>query len=111
MHENGEGFPQSNEKALKYYERACSMKSAIGCYTLGTVYELGKLVPQDKSVAARYFKKACNLEDKESCRTLNQYLDLEIEAMVEASNERGKRIEEAMDALDEALESLDKLRL
>jgi uncharacterized protein len=46
--------------AKEYYERACNETSALGCFTLGTLYRDGRGVAKDAGRAKQLFTRACD---------------------------------------------------
>lgn len=60
--QNGEkNVPADIEKAIYWYEKA-SERFGPSAFTLGKIYDAGKIVPQDLAKAAEYYLKAANLE-------------------------------------------------
>lgn len=58
------------EKAKVYYEKACRLRSGVGCFNLGNVYRLGEAVDVDPKQAATYFEKSCDLGEAKGCTEL-----------------------------------------
>jgi len=72
MYESGQGVPQDNTEASKWYGKAAGQGSAEAQNSLGLMYNKGQGVPQDSEEAGKWFRKAaeqglaaaqCNLGD------------------------------------------------
>ena len=50
LHLKGEGVPQSDVAALKWFERAADRGLALAQYRLGSMYERGQGVTRDREV-------------------------------------------------------------
>ena len=64
-----------NEKAAELYQKACDSGNAVGCLSLGFLYENGQGVRQNFSTAKEYYGKACDLGLQLGCddyRKLNE---------------------------------------
>lgn len=57
----------NNEKAATYFERACALRMASGCYELGVRYATGVGVSKDLATGRRYFKIACDAKWQAGC--------------------------------------------
>lgn len=80
----GMGEPRDPKIANLYYYKACSLKSASGCFNLGLMYQRGdKDVDQNDDMALAYFTLArqyweaeCQKKNQSSCdilRSLDQF--------------------------------------
>ncbi len=54
------GVKKEFKKAVFYYQKACAVKSAEGCYKLGNMYYFGKGVKQSHTKALKHYKQACD---------------------------------------------------
>ena len=52
---------------MYYYEKACDLKDATGCYNVGVQYYNGKAEKRDIAEAKQYFGKACDLGEQKGC--------------------------------------------
>ena len=57
-------------KAAKLYDKACKLKSPIGCAFLGAFYRDGCGVKQSYEKAAEIFTKACEIDSGNGCYDL-----------------------------------------
>ena len=58
MHANGEGVPENDKTAVKWYNLAAEQGYARAQYTLGNMYANGKGVPENDKTAVKWFTKA-----------------------------------------------------
>ena len=58
MYDNGEGVPQDDAEAARWYRPAAEQGVAEAQYNLGVMYRNGEGVPQDYAEAARYNRMA-----------------------------------------------------
>jgi TPR repeat protein len=58
------------KEAVKYYERMCNFGSAVGCNTLGWMYDHGEGVPVDDRKAIELYRKACDIGYAMGCNNL-----------------------------------------
>ena len=58
MYDNGQGVPQNDAEAVKWYRKAAEQGNAHAQHNLGYMYSHGKGVPQDYAEAAKWFRKA-----------------------------------------------------
>ena len=66
-------YEQGNyTKAVKLFRKACDSGVALGCYTLGLMYDAGQGVKQNYSTAAKFFRKACESGIAEACNNLGE---------------------------------------
>ena len=47
MYDNGEGVPEDDAEAVRWYRRAAEQGHALGQYNLGFMYASGEGVPED----------------------------------------------------------------
>ena len=60
LYEQGKyGLKRDFSKASTYYQKACQVQNAEGCYKLGNLYYYGKGVKQSYAKAFYYYKHAC----------------------------------------------------
>lgn len=67
MNEFARGVPKNDAAAAHYYELACEMKWAPGCYNLAIMYERGTGVPADRQRAGELYQTACTAGAKSAC--------------------------------------------
>lgn len=58
---------RNDPKGAELAQRACSLDSPKGCFTLATFLHDGKLMAEDQSSAFELFKRACSAGSAESC--------------------------------------------
>jgi uncharacterized protein len=63
--------PRDVPTALALLEKGCNAGDSMGCFNLGTVYEVGEHVKQDGKRAAGYYQRACDRGDTEGCERKN----------------------------------------
>jgi len=63
----GQGVPEDDAKAVRYYRRACERSEYHGCANLGWMIENGSGAPKDPSAAAPLYRKACDLGNQRGC--------------------------------------------
>ena len=57
MYEYGEGVPEDDAVAVKWYTKAAEQGHAKAQYNLGVMYDNGTGVPEDDAVAVKWFTK------------------------------------------------------
>lgn len=60
-------------RMMEMFQRACSLGSGDGCYTLGRVYD-GTENPVDQPAAVAAYSKGCNIQYGPACRELAQHM-------------------------------------
>ena len=60
MYANGEGVPQDDQEAAKWYRKAAEQGNAGAQYNLGVMYNNGEGVPQDYVQAHKWFHLAAS---------------------------------------------------
>ena len=60
MYENGEGVPQDDQEALKWYRKAAEHRHAAAQNNLGISYEYGMGVPRDYVQAHKWYNLAAS---------------------------------------------------
>jgi Sel1 repeat len=60
MYDNGEGVPQNNAEAMKWYREAADRGEPNAQCNLGTMYLTGQGVPQDYAEALKWYRKAAD---------------------------------------------------
>ncbi len=63
MYDYGQGVPEDNEEAIRWYTLAAEQGQANAQFNLGFMYYLGSGIPEDGAEAARWFKLAAEQED------------------------------------------------
>ena len=58
MYDNGQGVPQDNAEAVRWYRKAAEQSQAAGQNNLGVMYDNGEGVPQDDAEAVQWYRKA-----------------------------------------------------
>ncbi len=58
MYAEGQGVPQDNAEAVKWYRRAAEQNDAMAQHNLGHAYRTGKGVPQDTAEAVKWLRTA-----------------------------------------------------
>ena len=58
MYHKGEGVPEDNVEAVKWYRKAAKQGHAEAQYNLGLMYRKGEGVPQDDVEAVKWYQKA-----------------------------------------------------
>ncbi len=56
---NGDGVPQSHERALAWYRKSAAQGNYWGCFNVAKCYEHGHGVCCDRLEACRWYQKAC----------------------------------------------------
>jgi TPR repeat protein len=67
MNEFARGVSKDDAKAAHFYERACDLQWAPGCYNLAVMYERGTSVPADRKKAGDLYQFACTAGAKGAC--------------------------------------------
>lgn len=63
MYENGEGVPENDAEAVKWYRKAADQGLADAQYNLGLMYSSGEGVPENDAQAVRWYRKAADQGD------------------------------------------------
>jgi uncharacterized protein len=58
MYEKGEGVPENDAEAVKWYRKAADQGNADAQLILGYMYEKGKGVPENDAEAVKWYRKA-----------------------------------------------------
>ena len=58
MYDQGQGVPQNDKEALRWYMKAADQGHAKAQFSTGVMYDQGKGVPQNYKEAFRWFMKA-----------------------------------------------------
>ncbi|MGA2094196.1 MAG: tetratricopeptide repeat protein [Sedimentisphaerales bacterium] len=66
MYSNGNGVPQDNNEAFKWFTKAAEKGHTEAQFNLGEMYSKGNDVPQDNNVAFKWFTKAAEKGHTES---------------------------------------------
>jgi hypothetical protein len=68
-----DGVTASAAKAVKYLDRACTLKEREGCYRLGVIYAGGEEgVPEDAAKSVALLTTACDLGRGDACDMLSK---------------------------------------
>jgi hypothetical protein len=71
FYNKGFGTQKNIKKALKYYEKGCSLNDTDSCTILGYYYYKGEIVKKDPAKAKQLLNKACKLGNKDACNYIN----------------------------------------
>jgi TPR repeat protein len=82
MNEYAHGVPKNEAAAGGFYEKACDLGWAAGCYNLAILSEKGHGVPQDRPKAAKLYGIACRAGAKQACEK-----ETELQAALSEPNE------------------------
>ena len=63
MYDNGEGVPENDAEAVKWYRKAADQGLAIAQFNLGLMYSSGEGVPENDAQAVRWYRKAADQGD------------------------------------------------
>jgi TPR repeat protein len=63
------------ERAARYFDWACALEDATGCFNLATAYLEGEGVDKSASRAARLLYRGCGLDDGRSCEHLGTLVE------------------------------------
>ena len=58
MYRNGEGVPENDAEAVKWYRKASDQGLAEAQYSLGFMYDTGSGVPENDAEAVKWYRKA-----------------------------------------------------
>ena len=78
MYANGEGVPQDDQEAVRWYRLAADQGLAQAQYNLGVMYANGEGVPQDDQEAVRWYRLAADQGLAQAQLNLGQLADIEI---------------------------------
>ena len=71
MYQKGEGVPQNNVEAVKWFHKAAEQRDADAQFWLGVMYRYGKGVPQDHAEAVKWYSKAAEQGHVDAQKTLD----------------------------------------
>ena len=60
MYENGEGVPENDTEAVRWYRKAADQGLSNAQYNLGVMLDLGNGVPENDTEAVKWFRKAAD---------------------------------------------------
>ena len=60
MYENGEGVPENDAEAVKWYRKAADQGEANAQFNLGVMYDNGDGVPENDAEAVKWYRKAAD---------------------------------------------------
>jgi len=66
----GEGVPENDKEAVKWYRRAADKGYVRAQYNLGVMYENGYGVPENDAEAVKWYRKAAEQGDEDAQRNL-----------------------------------------
>ena len=66
MYDNGQGVPQDNAEAMRWFRLAAKQGVALAQYYLGRMYAYGQGVPQDHAEAVRWYRLAAEQGDADA---------------------------------------------
>jgi TPR repeat protein len=66
MYSKGQGVPQDNKTAVKWWKLAAEQGIADAQFNLGLMYSTGQGVPQDNKTAVKWWKLAAEQGDAEA---------------------------------------------
>lgn len=70
-------LPYDAAKANQLYVKACELKSATGCYMLGTSYNVGMFgVKKDSKKAEEFYNQSCQLGSGAGCFQVGAFFDI-----------------------------------
>ena len=75
---DGTGTAADPDRARVLWEKACELKSRIGCRRSGGIYEQGELVAKDLGRALAFFQRSCELELESACADAGRLLSVGI---------------------------------
>ncbi|GHP56779.1 hypothetical protein JP0045_01800 [Helicobacter pylori] len=70
FYRDGYGVTKDLKQAFEYFDKACKLNNAKGCYALAALYNEG--VAKDEKQMTENLKKACELGLKEACDILKE---------------------------------------
>ena len=59
-YDNGEGVPEDDREAVKWYRKAADQRLTLAQYNLGLAYAAGEGVPEDDREAVKWYRKAAD---------------------------------------------------
>ena len=62
MYSRGEGVPEDDREAVKWYRKAAEQEHASAQYNMGVMYHDGEGVPEDYREAMKWYRKAAEQE-------------------------------------------------
>ena len=60
MYAKGDGVPENDAEAVKWYRKAAEQGNAIAQYNLGVKYDNGEGVPENDAEAVKWYRKAAD---------------------------------------------------
>ena len=60
MYDNGDGVPENDAEAVKWYRKAADQGHASAQYNLGVMYSNGEGVPENDAEAVKWYRKAAD---------------------------------------------------
>ena len=58
MYDQGEGIPENDAEAVKWYRKAAEQGDAIAQFSLSYMYDLGEGIPENDAEAVKWIRKA-----------------------------------------------------
>ena len=71
--ELGNKFEESKnyQKAGEFYKKACELKHASACSSVGMLYDMDYIKDVNNKNAAKFYQKGCELGNDEDCQIYN----------------------------------------
>ncbi len=66
MYDNGQGVPEDDAEAVRWYRLAADQGNATAQFNLGVMYDTGRGVPQDDAEAVRWYRLAADQGDADA---------------------------------------------
>ena len=66
MYRKGEGVPENDAEAVKWYRKAADQGLAVAQHNLGIMYEYGEGVPENHAEAVKWYRKAADQGDADA---------------------------------------------
>ena len=70
MYDSGEGVPENDAEAVKWYRKAADQGDADAQYNLGVMYASGEGVPENDAEAVKWYRKAADQGDADAQHNL-----------------------------------------
>jgi len=88
MYYNGEGVPENDAEAVKWYRLAAEQGHASAQFNLGSMYELGDGVPQNNTRAYEWYSVSAN----QGIELAEMYRDMVYEELSPADREQAQQM-------------------
>ncbi len=67
LYEFGHGVDKDPARAFRFYQQACALSSAVGCYNTAVLLEAGRGVARDPKRAGELYAKVCAQGSRTAC--------------------------------------------